>query len=67
MEFYAVLLILRGMDTLLSPLTASHNNYCLLCHLLVILKVIFANSVDSDQTALGAVSSVSTLFACMQK
>ena len=32
-------------------------NYCrLLCHLLVILKVIFANCVDPDQTApLGAV------------
>ena len=36
-----------------SPLSsASHNNCCLLCHLLVILKVIFANSVDPDQTAL---------------
>ena len=44
-------------------------NYCrLLCHLFVILKVIFANSVDPDQTApLGAVWSGSTLFACMQK
>ena len=29
-----------------------HINYCrLLCHLLVILKVIFANSVAPDQTA----------------
>ena len=38
------------------------------CHLLVIKKVIFANSVDPDQTApLGAVRSRSTLFACMQK
>ena len=27
------------------------NNCRLLCHLLVILKVIFANSVDPDQTA----------------
>ena len=37
-------------------------------HLLVILKVIFANSADPDQTApLGAVWSGSTLFACMQK
>ena len=34
----------------------------------MILKVIFANSVDPDQTApLGAVWSGSTLFACMQK
>ena len=43
------------------------HNYCrLLCHLLVILKVIFANSVDPDQTApKGAVWSGSTLFACM--
>ena len=32
-------------------------------HLLVILKVIFANSVDPG----GAVWSGSTLFACMQK
>ena len=31
----------------LSPL--HHNYYHLLCHLLVILKVIFANSVDPDQ------------------
>ena len=29
----------------------NHNNCCLLCHLLVILKDIFANSVDLDQTA----------------
>ena len=41
---------------LLNPLTANHNNCRLLCHLLVILKVIFANSVAPDQTApLGAV------------
>ena len=34
----------------------------------MILKVIFTNSVDPDQTApLGAVWSGSTLFACMQK
>ena len=34
----------------------------------MILKVIFANSVDPDQTApLGAVLSRSTLFVCMQK
>ena len=32
------------------PLSASHNNCRLLCHLLVILKVIFANSVYPDQT-----------------
>ena len=32
-------------DSLINP--AHHNN----CHLLVILKVIFANSVDPDQTA----------------
>ena len=31
--------------------TANHNSCSLLCHLLVILKVIFANSVDPDQTA----------------
>ena len=37
--------------------TANHNKCRLLCHLLLILKVIFANSVDPDQTApLGAVS-----------
>ena len=36
--------------------TANQNNCRLLSHLLVILKVIFANSVDPDQTApLGAV------------
>ena len=34
-----------------SPYSANHNNCRLLCHLLVILKVIFANSVDPDQTA----------------
>ena len=39
-----------------NPLTANHNNCHLLCHLLVILNVIFTNSVDPDQTApLGAV------------
>ena len=32
-------------------LTLNHNNCRLLCHLLVILKAIFANSVDPDQTA----------------
>ena len=44
-------------DTLnLNPLTINHNSCRLLCHLLVIFKVIFANSVDPDQTApLGAV------------
>ena len=51
----------------INPLSASHNYCRLLCHLLVILKVIFANSVDPDQTAaLGAVWSGSTLFAYMQ-
>ena len=30
---------------------ANHNNCRLLCHLFLILKVIFANSVDPDQTA----------------
>ena len=57
-------LVIQGQEPL--PLK---RNYCrLLCHLLVILKVIFANSVDPDQTApLGAVWSESTLFACMQK
>ena len=48
----------------INPLKRNHNNCRLLCHLLVILKVIFANSVDPDQTApLGAVWSGSTLFA----
>ena len=47
---------------------ASHNYCRLLCHLLVILIVIFAKSVDPDQTAsLGAVWSGSTLLACKQK
>ena len=32
-----------------NPLFANSNNYRLLCHLFVILKVIFANSVDPDQ------------------
>ena len=36
---------------IINPLTANHNNCHLLCHLLVILKVISANSVDPDQTA----------------
>ena len=36
----------------INPLTANHNNCHLLCHLLVNLKVISANSVDPDQTAL---------------
>ena len=40
----------------------------MLCHLPVIVKVIFANSVNPDQTApLRAVWSGSTLFAGMQK
>ena len=38
--------------THINPKTANHNNCRQLCHLLVILKVIFANSVDPDQTAL---------------
>ena len=33
----------------LNPLIANHNICRLLCHLLVILKVIFANSVDPDE------------------
>ena len=33
----------------LNPLTFNYNNYRLLCHLFVILKVIFDNSVDPDQ------------------
>ena len=38
-----------------NPESASHNNCRLLCYLLLILKVIFANNVDPDQTApLGA-------------
>ena len=40
----------------LNPYAANHNSCRLLCHLLVILKVIFANSVNPDQTApVGAV------------
>ena len=51
-----------------NPLSADHNNCCLFCLQLVILKVIFAISVDPDQTApREAVWSGSTLFACMQK
>ena len=38
-------------DGTFNPLTANHNNCPLLCHLLVILKVISANSGDPDQTA----------------
>ena len=38
----------------LNPESASHNYCRLLCRLLVILKVIFANSVDPDQTDQGA-------------
>ena len=34
-----------------NPYTANHNNCRLLSHLLVILKVISANSVAPDQTA----------------
>ena len=57
----------RVCKVIFNPLSANHNS-CLPCHLLVILKVIFANSVDPDQTApLGAVWSGSKLFACMQK
>ena len=46
------------VDSLLStsyfnPLTANHKNDRLLCHLLVILKVIFANNLDPDQTNQG--------------
>ena len=50
------------------PLNCNSQQFRLLCHLSVILKVSFANSVDPDQTApLGAVWSGSTLFACMKK
>ena len=46
----------RRLQDTFNPLSASHNICRLLCHLLVILKAIFANSVDPDQTApLGAV------------
>ena len=38
----------QNIQTLFNPYTASHNNCRLLCHLLVILKVISANSVDPD-------------------
>ena len=39
-----------NISNLLNPETAKYNSCRLLCHLLVILKVIFANSVDPDQT-----------------
>ena len=45
----------QGLLTLKLPLTTVGH---LLCHLLVILKVSFANSVDP---------LFATLFACMQK
>ena len=48
-----------------SQILTNHNNCRLLYRLLVILKVIFANSVDPDQTA--PLGSGYTLFACMQK
>ena len=48
-------MILVGIS-FVNPKSTNHNYCRLLCHLLVILKVIFANSVDPDQTApLGAV------------
>ena len=36
----------------INPYNANHNNCHLFCHLLVILKVISANSVDPDQSSL---------------
>ena len=42
----------EGVSRLTLKVPVTSDNYCrLLCHLLVILKVIFANSVDPDQTA----------------
>ena len=38
--------------------TANHNNCSQLCHLLVILKVIFAISVDPDRSSLIRVHTV---------
>ena len=59
---------IKENDTLLTLKAPITTIVVCFCHLLVILKVIFANSVDPDQTArLGAVWSGSTLFACMQK
>ena len=50
------------MKIFFNPYSANHNNCRLLCHLLVILKVIFANSVDPDQTApLGSLIRVHTV------
>ena len=37
------------LRTRINPQTSNHNNCRLRCHLLVIFKVISANSVDSDQ------------------
>ena len=68
--FYRVITVftLLSFQHPINRSAADHNNCRLLCNLLVILKVIFANSVDQDQTApLGAVWSGSTLFACMPK
>ena len=43
--------VARGPLVSINPSTANYNNCQLLCHLLVILKVILANTVDPDQTA----------------
>ena len=46
--FYIFILVLSAVNY------SAYNKYC--CHLLVILKVIFENSVDPNQTApVGAV------------
>ena len=61
--FNCLLILLRNINTFsfelavlwpdqpFNPYTANFNNCRLLCHLLVILKVISANNVDPDQTA----------------
>ena len=48
---YLVLWRFRFSMLKVNSLASSCNSCCLLCHLLVILKVIFANSMDPDQTA----------------
>ena len=50
--FYLQFLRVASLKNVSTPLKSTLFHYCrLLCHLLVILKVIFANSVDLDQTA----------------
>ena len=55
-------LIKVQVRNIFKPYTANHNNCRLLCHLILILKVISANSVDPDQTVpLGALHKQTTI------